>query len=621
MTGIAAIFSGNPDRTARLPVMMAAMAERAKDGNGTWSAGPFALGAAVLHATAESLEVSQPLVSDDGALAVVMDGYLANWEELRTDLLQRGVRLRTRSDEELVLSAYALWGEDCPARLDGEYAFVVADRRNHRIFAARDHQGMRPLHWFRDGGTLLIASDLGPIISALDTRPPANFDFLANIAGNHWFLEDATVWQGLARLSVASWLSFDGERLIKRRHYEPPGRVSIRYRREEDYVEHYREVLFDAVRRSSRSHRPLAVTVSGGLDSSAIFCVAHELEKQGRLPAPGFEGYTLAGEPGTQADEVAYARAATEYCRRGLVEVPLFCPELEWYNRQGRLAHDIPMPGNGPMAIGLERRAFEAGSRAYLTGGGGDQWLDGSPNYYRELLAQRDLSGWWAALKRDVAALGWVGALKRAARASRGVVVPPWLRAARRRGRTKRRFDRKDYLFWLQERWRERLREQEEQFYESLPRDLDAYLRHARLFSPYASLAHDWMGAQWGRSGLDSRNPMLARRFIEFCASTPDWIRNQAGVTKVVHRKAMKGLMPDSITWRTTKADFMSSFELVEAARFCREEGAPFLDELCKPQGLHAMVSNEINFSVDPEHPWEVWGLYAVSEFLRRKDH
>lgn len=168
--------------------MTAAMADRAVDGTGSWAQDRFALGACILHTTAESLEAGQPHTSEDAMLALVMDGYLTNYEELRRDLAERGARLRNRSDAELVLRAYEQWGEDCAERIEGEFAFVIADRRQQRLYAARDHQGLRPLFYYRDGDTLLVASDIRAIIAGLDAYPEPDWDYLANIAMRQFWL-------------------------------------------------------------------------------------------------------------------------------------------------------------------------------------------------------------------------------------------------------------------------------------------------------------------------------------------------------------------------------------------------------------------------------------------------
>lgn len=616
MTGIAAIFAPGPPRQEQLGLMMAAMDERVRDSSGTWVRTPFALGALVLHTTAESQEAEQPHVNDDGSLALVMDGYLTNWEELRRDLTERGAALRNRSDAELVLRAYEQWGEDCAERLEGEFAVVIADLRRQRIYAARDHQGLRPLYVYEDTEAVLVASDMTAIIAAARRKPEPDFDYLANIASGHWYLRDRTVWQGLGRVPPAHWLSHDGQGSTVRRYYSVPCDIDLSHRCEQDYVDHYREVLFDAVRRTSRSHRPLAVAVSGGLDSSALYCIAHALEMQGRLPAPGLQGYTLAGEPGTPAYELPYARAAAEHCGRTLAEVPLFRPGIDWFTARGAADCDVPLPQNGAMMIDLERRAHAAGSRAWMDGLGGDQWLDGTREYYTELARAFDLPGFLTALRRDVRAGGWASTLPGAMRFAASAFVPMPLRRAKRRRMRERRYADLNDLFWMRPEWRERLLAIEEAYSAGLPDQPRALGNWNRLLSPYNAYVFDFLQRQRGVTGVESREPMLTRQFIAFCARAPKWVLNQGGLTKVVHRKAMRGIMPDMIVDRTDKAEFSDLAIRRDFARYALSARSDALDRLCDPVGLRRLTGSGGELGIDPQRGWQVWGCYAVAAFL-----
>ena len=127
---------------------------RGPDGITHWHGGSAALGFCALHTTRESLSCEQPLVSDDGQLVLVQDGYLHNLEALRNELKSMGAKFRTTSDAEVVVRAYELWGEACARRLEGEFAFVIWDARRGTAFCARDHAGLRPLNYHWDGKRL-----------------------------------------------------------------------------------------------------------------------------------------------------------------------------------------------------------------------------------------------------------------------------------------------------------------------------------------------------------------------------------------------------------------------------------------------------------------------------------
>ena len=616
MTGIAAIFSAGPASSQRLDRMLGAMSGRAFDGTGRWTSGRFALGACILHTTAESFEAGQPHINEDASLALVLDGYLTNWDELRRDLTARGAVLRNRSDAELVLRAYEQWGEDCAARIEGEFAFVIADTRAHRIYAARDHQGLRPLFFHEKHGTLVIASDLAGVVDALEPAPEPNIDYLAGVAAVQLFLPHDTVWKGVNRLLQSHWLSHDGENLVQRRYYELPLGERVRYRSDGEYAEHYLAMLSDALVRTTRSHAPVGIAVSGGLDSSSLYCLAHQLEAQGQLLAPGFQGYTLAGTPGSSNYELPFARAAATHVGRSLTEVPLFKPPLDWYTQQALAERDIPIPTNGAMSIGIEQQVRNDGARVYINGDGGDEWLQGSWDYYREFVAERDFVGFFTALRRDVAAGGWSTALPKAVRTSLSAIVPARQRAARRLARHATLYADPETYFWLRPEWRARLEQQEAAYNESLPVDPRAR-QAANLFaSPFGSFARAQMQRQRGLAGIEPRHPMFTRQFIGFSLATPEHIRRRAGVTKVIHRIAMRGILPDMILDRRTKADFESDSTDSEMALFCANSGHRFLDALCESNGLVRLIAQGDAATVDEDRSWELWGVYAVAAFL-----
>ena len=343
--------------------MLGSLAAYPHDSKGSWTTERFALAACTLHTDSESRGQAHPFVSDDGRVAVLFDGYLLNPDELTRDLLARGAVLRSGSDIELALRAYEAWGEKCSDRLQGEFALVVADERVGRLFATRDHFGFVPLYFLRDGNRLIVSSDYRTI-ATLHSRPlEPNLRYLAQIIANRWYLRGETAWKQIGRLKRSHSLSFDGDSLTEERYWTPPTDVTIRYASDAEYAEHYREMLFDSLRRASRSDRDVGIAVSGGLDSSALFVIAHELEKNGQLLAPGICGYSLAAEEGSNAYELPYARAAVEHVGRGLREVPLFDPNVEWYERDANWHRDFAVPSNG----GNDAKHGRAGCEGWLT--------------------------------------------------------------------------------------------------------------------------------------------------------------------------------------------------------------------------------------------------------------
>ncbi len=616
MSAIGALFSPDGIAPQRLDALAASLSALPHDKLGTWTRGPFALAAAIRHTSAESREQEQPLASEDNRVAVVFDGYLLNPDDLRADLEARGVCLRTRSDVELVLCAYEAWGEQFAERLLGEYSLVIADTRVGKLLLTRDHLGFMPIFYREERGGLSVASDLRTMVAISETPLEPDRLYLAQAIANQWWLREATPWRGVKPVLRASLLTYDGTRLEQRSYWEPPTEVTIRYARDEDYVEHYREVLFDCVKRASRSDSPIGVAVSGGLDSSSLFCIADRLERQGDWSAPGLAGYSLAALEGSNAYELPYARAAAEHVDRPLTEVPLFEPDIDWYTRDAAWHQGLPIVSNGAMMLGLDRRAVEDGARVMINGSGGDEWLQGNAQYFREFASEGDIAGFTAALRRDAGEIGWGAASRQALRQAAAELTPaPLRRMVAARLRERRRKGEREPV-WLREEWRQALIEAEESYSAQLPENGVRWAKLNLLKAPFSDLTYTLMQRQRAKVGIESRHPMLSRAFIEFALRTPAHLKRRGTTRKWVHRQAMQNILPPAILDRTTKANFTNTEIDTQLADFVREHWAERLATLCDPEGIEAIL--KVNFA-SPEGDfwaWEIWGLYASAAFL-----
>ena len=540
MSVICAIFSPSGVSREDVATVQGSLAAYPHDAAGSWAAGPMALAACTLHTTSEAQAQDQPIVTQDERLACVFDGYLVNHLEVAADLEARGVSLKNKSDVEIALRAYEVWGEGCADRLHGEFAFIIADLRKGRLYAARDHQGYVPLYFLQDGDRLIIASDFRTIMALQPKVLEPNLRYLGQLVTNRWYLRDETPWKQIRRMRRAHHLSFDGERLTTRKYWQPPTDVTIVYKSLEEYAEHYLEVLTDCVRRASRSHVQAGVAISGGLDSSALFVLADKLESEGRWQAPGFHGYSLAAADGTSAFELPYARAAANHVGRSISEIPLFDPDIDYYTRDAEWHRDIPIPSNGAMMINLEEAVVGDGGRILINGVGGDEWLQGAGHSYAEFLDDRDARGFARTLMDEADFRGTIPAISQSLRQTMAWASPTRLREMIRRQMRERRRRDDPALSWLAPELREALAEAEEAYEADMPKEPMAWSKVHLATTPRDDLTHSLMRRQRNRIGLESRHPMLYRQFIEFSASTPAHIKRRGAATKVVPRLAMQ---------------------------------------------------------------------------------
>jgi asparagine synthase (glutamine-hydrolysing) len=616
MSGIAGIirFDGGPVELGLVEKMTAAMPYRGPDGINHWVRGSVALGQCMLRTTPESLEENQPLTNDDESLVLVMDGRVDNLEELRTELLARGARLRTCADAELVLSAYESWGKECLAHIDGDFGFVIWDARKKEAFCARDRLGLKPFHYHWDGKAFVFASDLHPILLIPWISQTLNEGMLVEFLADEWLSRNETLWCDIMRLPAAHEMSVGGGGAALKQFWTPDLWAELALRTDDDYFEHYRELFADAVRRHCRSNKPVAFEVSGGLDSSAIFCMAEHLRVSGMLPAPGTEAYTMDFSHHPGADELSYARAVGAHTGRKIHEIPPSCKDISWYAERAKFFRAFPGLPNGVMSIELEQRAAARGASVVISGLGGDEFLQGSRAYYEEEFRQREWANLLDCFAADAKANGLASAAGGLIRSGALPLMPGTIRSVLRR--FKGIFGRKAIRgsYWLSQDMLARLNQRRANFQsdsaQKLRRKGQSQLLQT-LYHPFESFALEQCERQSSLCGLELRHPFFSRSVVQFAFSTPERLRLRGDRNKFVHSRSLVGILPDIVRTRATKAEFGSTF--FEALRPLKSTITDVLP-IRRPGWLDRNgVDRLFRSYIDrQDESWQNWVLWAI---------
>lgn len=273
MSGIAGIihFDGRPVEPGQIEAMTGAMHYRGPDGINHWRKGNVALGQCMLRTTPESLEETQPLTNEDESLVLVMDGRVDNVEELRRELLGRGAILRTRTDAELVLRAYEIWGEGCPDRIIGECVFFIWDARQQRLFAARDAAGTRHFYYHQGTKYFAFASEVKGLLT-LPIKRRLNESRLLDYLVPEFDRDDevSTFYQDVLRMPAGHSMVISENGIRLWRYWNPCNLTENKFTSLQDCTEGFMDQLRAAVKCRLRSIKPVAALLSGGLDSSAI---------------------------------------------------------------------------------------------------------------------------------------------------------------------------------------------------------------------------------------------------------------------------------------------------------------------------------------------------------------
>lgn len=598
MAGIAAVVTGGDTPSRLVRTMSRTLQRNPHDASAVWCKKDFGL--AVCWSKAECDK--QPWLRRGGHLAGLFDGYLADPSTLASKLAMPIV-----SDGDLVLRAYERWGGDCVEHLDGEFAFIVIDAGEGLLFAARDIQGQRPLYYRKTKGGIVLASDVATLIGAGETPSPNRF-FLAQIAAAQIVTPDETAWHGILRVPPASSIVFRNERIAVRRYYQPPLEVARLKRSDADLFEEYRTTLAGAVQSATRSEYAVAFEVSGGLDSSSLFALA----TRGASAAPAIRAHSLRGVPGSRADEIAFARLVADRCGHSLAEHPLFHPPLDWFGRQAKAEQDLPQYPNGAMSMEMEAAIVEESCHVAVNGNGGDQWLDGSRAYVVQNLRALQFGRLIENLRNSSAHDGRYDALGAAIRQTVLAVLPDALRDRLRMMTARRRIDAVA-VPWLSSEFAERIAELWLDRQRLLPTEPVARAKLATFHSTWSQFASDMMSRQHKACGLEGRSPMLGRRFIEFCCSLPEDAKLRGATNRYIHREAMRGLLPEQVRLRRTKATFPVLIHPQEVAAYFNRHKIGVLDAIVDVDAALRVLEDENERS---RNAFASWGLFMVRAFL-----
>jgi len=407
-------------------------------------------------------------------------------------------------------------------------------------------------------------------------------------------------------------MEIDAQGPKTRQYWSPDTGATLSYTSDEDYIEHYRELLFDIVRRMSRTHRQLAFEVSGGLDSSALFCVADNLRQSGELHATGIQGYTLAFHGESDANELAYARLVAGYLGVPVVEVPPTRKPLEWYSQRAAENRNFPGFPNGVMGIGIRERVSAAGS-VLVTGQGGDEWLQGSRLYYAEELAQGNWRQFMGCLRADLSSFGMAQTFQWLLRYGAFELLPDRMRQGVQSFRQYLSPAQRQPANWLSPSMYSNLQARRRIPSRVQPgvarpgqRNLQEYLHH--VFDGHSMEVEDALSASYG---VEERHPLRSHRLVQYSFSLPERLRLRGDRTKYVHVEALRNYMPPAILERKTKAEFSTTFrgQLTHMGELLTREFPNRHPDWVSSHGMSRLFAEYTGF---PQSDWRQWVLWCV---------
>ncbi|WP_300156608.1 asparagine synthase (glutamine-hydrolyzing) [Solidesulfovibrio sp.] len=310
MCGICGVFAPGrirPDHGALVRAQNDIMRHRGPDAAGVFADAHCVLGHRRLAIIDLSDDGRQPFASPDGRYQMVFNGEIFNYIELREELAAKGRRFATRTDTEVLLAAYEAWGADCLPRLNGMFAFALYDSRDRTLFLARDRFGVKPLYYVLQDGILHFASEIRALLAlpglSREVDRQSLFDYLAF---NRTDIHDETFLTAVRRLPKGCRALCDAAGGLSVRTWWSP-LPFLEHPVEDTEAGHARavaELAADAARLRLRSDVPVGSSLSGGLDSSILVGLLHDV-----IGAPNPYHCFTAVYPGDSVDEARYVDA------------------------------------------------------------------------------------------------------------------------------------------------------------------------------------------------------------------------------------------------------------------------------------------------------------------------
>jgi len=537
--------------------MLQVLRPRGPDDEGVWQQGAIQLGHRRLSILDLSERAHQPMVDQAHQLAIVFNGTIYNYRELRDELKGLGYSFHSSGDTEVILNAYHAWGEACVERFLGMFAFALWDGRSQQLHLVRDRMGIKPLYWSQDGNRLLFASTLPALLAA----GGVDHAFDAAALHHHFTLHAVvpaprTLFKAIHKMEPAHWLTVEADGSSKKhRYWSLQATRPAAPKSEWEWAEAVRELLMQAVeRRRAASDVPVGVLLSGGLDSSLLVGMLAEAgHREIRTFSIGFED-----SPEERGSEFEYSDAVVE--RFQTQHQKIIIPNDQALPRLTEAVDAMSEPMFGQDAIGFYLLAEQVSKEVsvVLSGQGADEVFAGyfwyplmdqaagsSVERFRQSYFDRDHSEMQALLTEQ-----YLGADHTAALMQQLLEQP----------------DASEYLDQV----------------------LRADITTLVVDDPVKRV--DNMTMAWG---LEARVPFLDHQLVELAAQIPPALKLKhqgKGPLKLISR----GLLPDSVIDRPkgyfpmpalkyVRGEFLEFMQDILGSQACRERGLyrrSYIDQL-----------------------------------------
>jgi asparagine synthase (glutamine-hydrolysing) len=324
-----------------------------------------------------SRNASQPMFNETRSVALIFNGEIYNFRDLRRDLLERGHRFVSKSDSEVIVHGYEEWGEAVFSKLNGMFACAVWDESARRLLLARDRVGIKPLYYYFRDGLFLFGSELQSLQAHSSFEAVLDLDSLGRYLEFSYMPAPRSIYRNTYKLLPGEYLVFENGSIRTHRYWDladtqPQSETDLSY---SEAAAQFESLLLDSVKKRLVSDVPLGVFLSGGYDSSLVVAIMKA------VGTPRIDTFTV-GFKEDRFNEAGEARAISEHI--GTRHHELTVTPGETLAAMDELAALYDEPFGDPSALPaflVSKFARDSGMTVALSGDGGDELFCGYPRY------------------------------------------------------------------------------------------------------------------------------------------------------------------------------------------------------------------------------------------------
>lgn len=550
-------FNSPKNLLAKLTRMNNTITHRGPDAEGTYIKKPIGFGFRRLSILDLTSDANQPMHSEDGNIVLIFNGEIYNYVEIKKELQSKGYHFKTQSDTEVIINSYLEYGEECVEHFNGMWAFAIYDFRLNKLFCSRDRLGVKPFYYTFHNNCLYFSSELKVlhnICNLTDANHSKVYEYLAygyRVSDGETFLKDCSdLSAGTNMVYKDNKLVFNKYWKLKENLYQHNNKISLH--------EAYTQLFTDSVKLRYRSDVPVALLLSGGLDSTAIAKVTDNLIEKGELEQTDIHAY-IASFPNFKDDETELAQEFIKTCRHIKLH-KIFINTKDLVSEFEDTIYGLDHPVAAFTSIShhnIMKECKQRNIKVVLNGQGSDEAYAGYVRYISGVHLLDQLISRNGNFLRELYHLNTKNKysipflISQMVKSTLNHSFSSYLRA---------KYMEKSICCFDKDFIKKNYSHHQSEYKFSLKgNNFNRY--HINGIDPHGlnQILH-YEDISSMQQSIEIRSPFMDYRLMEFAFSIPNKLKFKNGVTKVIQRETIGKMLPDSITKNREKIGFNTPF-------------------------------------------------------------